>query len=248
MKKVIQETLAANQHASHVLFHDNRYAAFVDTPCTDMVRIGSAKGVSKSALYAGNQLTAAGDSECADLFKKVFDLSDPAIAASFRLDPWQIQFIHLALKSINATHLTLFGDEDGVFFNCFDALRFLPETRMNRAHETRVLTHQLRDVRSNQFHITLNAQSMRQLPKVRLDVGIGKDKVAIFTDDASSDVYLLRDLEVSLPMVNFFSDQLQERISLSLVANSLFQDPGTNQPDSLELELDETDLVNQFVP
>ncbi len=47
MKKVIQETLAANQHASHVLFHDHMYAAFGDAPCNDLVRIGSAKDVSK---------------------------------------------------------------------------------------------------------------------------------------------------------------------------------------------------------
>jgi hypothetical protein len=248
MSSTTQEILAANPHASHVVFHEEMFAAFGASPCNDFVRIGSAKGVKRSDLFSGSHRVKVLEQECAGLFKKVFELSDPAIAASFRLDPWQIQFIHLALKSINATHLTLFGDEDGVFFNCFDALRFLPEARMNRGHETRVLTHQLRDAPSRQFHITLNAASIRHLPRVRLDLGIGKNKVAVFTDDATSDVYLLRDQEVSLPMVNFFSDRLQEGISLSLVAKSLFQDPDTNQPDSPEWELDEMDLVNQFVP
>lgn len=248
MSSKAQAVVTANPHASHVVFHEEMFAAFGASPCNDFVRIGAARGVRQSTLYRGSQREKVNDQECADLFKKVFELSDPAIAASFRLDPWQIQFIHLALKSINATHLTLFGDEDGVFFNCFDALRFLPEARMNRGHETRVLTHQLREVPSKQFHITLNAASVRHLPKVRLDVGIGKNKIAVFTDDALSDVYLLRDQEVSLPMVNFFSDRLEQDISLSLVASSLFQDPDTNRSDSLEWELDEMDLVNQFVP
>ncbi len=119
---------------------------------------------------------------------------------------------------------------------------------MNRGHETRVLTHQLKEMASSPFYITLNAASVVRLPKVKLDVGIGNNKVAIFTDDGAGDTYLLRDLEVSAPMVNFFSDRLQANISLSLPANSLLQDLGTSQPDSLEWEYDEQDLLHPLDP
>ena len=145
----------------------------------------------------------------------------------------------LAIKSIDATHMILFGDKDGIFFNCFDALRFMPDARMNRAHETRVLTHQLKDSPSVSFHVTLNAASFRRLPQTELDVGIGKNNIVIFTDDKSEDVFLLRDLNIALPMVSFFSDRLQQDISLALPANSLFQDQGTSQPDFLVSEFDE---------
>ena len=248
MKKKVQEVLADNNAASHVLIHDGMYAAFGAGQCQDFVRIGTAKGCVGSSLYEAGNRSKAEESYCADLFKKVFALSDPSLLGSFRIAPWQVDFIRRAIKSINATHITLFGDEDGIFFNCFDALRFVPEARMNRAHETKVLTHQLKEVASSPFYITLNTASVLRLPKVALDVGIGNNKVAVFTDDGAGDTYLLRDLEVSAPMVSFFSDQLQMSISLSLPASSLLQDPGTSQPDSLEWEYDEQDLLHPLDP
>jgi hypothetical protein len=248
MKKKVQEVLAANGAASHVLIHDGLYAAFGAAPCQDFVRIGIAKGCTGSSLYEAGTLSKAEESYCADLFKKVFALSDPALLGSFRIAPWQLDFIRRAIKSINASHFTLFGDQDGIFFNCFDALRFIPEARMNRGHETRVLTHQLKEMASSPFYITLNAASVMRLPRAALDVGIGNNKVAIFTDDDAGDTYLLRDLEVSAPIVNFFSDRLQTSISLVLPANSLLQDPGTSQPGSLEWEYDEQDLLHPLDP
>jgi hypothetical protein len=244
MKKKVQEVLAANNSASHVLLHDGMYAAFGAASCQDFVRIGSAKGCGGYSLYEAGARSSAEETYCADLFRKVFALSDPALLGSFRIAPWQLDFIRRAIKSINATHFTLFGDQDGVFFNCFDALRFIPEARMNRRHETRVLTHQLKEMGFSPFYITLNAASVMRLPRAALDVGIGNNKVAMFTDDGAGDTYLLRDLEVSAPIVNFFSDRLQTSISLSLPANSLLQDPGTSQPDSLEWEYDEQDLLH----
>lgn len=248
MNKKIQAVLAENTSASHVLIHDGMYAAFGSAPCQDFVRIGTAKGTKESVLFEGVIQSTAEQPYCMDLFRKVFELSDPALVGSFRLTPWQVEFIHRAVKSIDATHITLFGDEDGVFFNCFDALRFMPEARMNRGHETRVLAHQLKEQPSRNFYITLNVASILKLPRVSLDVGIGNNKVAIFNDDKSGDTYLLRDLEVSAPMVNFFSDQLGQYISLALPANSLFQGPDTNRPDSLEWEYDDSDLVHQLDP
>jgi hypothetical protein len=248
MNKNIQEVLASNTSASHVLFHNGMFVAFGGGQCKDFARIGQCKGIKGSFLYDGQVQSTAEPEYCIELFKKSFELSDPALIAFFRIAPWQVQFIQRAIKSINATHVILFGDDDGVFFNCFDALRFMPDARMNRGHETKVLTHQLKDSPSKQFHMTLNAASVMKLPRLAFDVGIGNNKIAIFTDDKSGDTYLLRDLEVSLPMVNFFSDRLREGISLSLVASSLFQGPGTSQPDSPEWEFDESDLVNQFVP
>ena len=119
---------------------------------------------------------------------------------------------------------------------------------MNRKSEVRVLTHQLSGNPSKPFHVTLNAASVLKLPRALLDVGIGDNKMVIFTDDKSSDIYLLRDLEVSAPMVDFFSDQLQTSISLVLPANSLLQGPGTNQPEPLEWEYDSLDLEHPIDP
>jgi hypothetical protein len=248
MKGKVQEVLAANGAASNVLIHDEMYAAFGSSLCQDFVRIGAAKGVKESCLYQEGAPSNCEPHYCADLFKKVFALSDPALLSSFRIAPWQVEFVRRAIKSINATHLALFGDKDGIFFNCFDALRFIPEARMSRGHETKVLTHQLKEVASSHFYITLNAASVVRLPKVTLDVGIGNNKVAIFTDDGAGDTYLLRDLEVSAPMVNFFSDRLQANISLSLPANSLLLNPDTNQPDSLEWEYAEQDFLHPLDP
>ncbi len=248
MNKKTQEVLLSTKFASHVLFHKGMFAAFGGDPCMDMVVMGSTKGIKDSALYVGEVKSNADPKNYSGLFEKIFELSDPALIASFRLAPWQIEFIQRAIKSINSTHVILFGDEDGVFFNCFDALRFVPDARMRRKHETKVLTHQLKDAPVEKFHVTLNAASLNKLPRLSFDVGIGKNKVVIFTDDMSGNTYLLRDLEVALPMVSFFSDRLQDRISLSLVANSLFQDPDTSQLDSPEVEFDESDLVHQLVP
>ena len=244
----VQQVLKANLVASRVLFHRRRFVAFGKSPCTDFARIGLAAGVKVAAVYDDGKKSAASDSECADLFSKVFEMSDPALSASFRISPWQVQFIQRTIKAFTGSHLTIFGDEDGLFFNCFDALRFLPQARMNRKSEVRVLTHQLSDNPSKPFHVTLNAASVLKLPRALLDVGIGDNKMVIFTDDKSSDIYLIRDLEVSAPMVNFFSDQLQTSISLVLPANSLLQGPGTNQPEPLEWEYDPLDLEHPIDP
>lgn len=244
MSRRTQEVLAANSAASRVLFHDGMYAAFAGAPCQDFVRVGSANGVVGSFFYEAGTRTDAEETYCANLFRKVFALSDPMLLGSFRIASWQVDFIRRVIKSINATHITLFGDQDGIFFNCFDALRFIPEARMHRGHETKVLTHQLKEVTSSPFYTTLNAASVMRLPKAKLDVGIGNNRIAIFTDEDEEATYLLRDLEVSAPMVNFFSDRLQIGISLALPANSLLQGPDTSQLDSPEWEYDEQDLVN----
>ncbi len=248
MNKKILEILVSNTFASHVLFHNGMFVAFGGDRNKDMVRIGQSKQIKESCLYAGGERTTVETADCIEFFNNVFNLSDPALIAYFRISSWQVQFIQRAIKSINATHVILFGDAGGVFFNCFDALRFMPDARMNRGHETKVLTHQLKESPSNPFHGTLNAASVMKLPRVGFDVGIGNNKMIIFTDDKSEDNYLLRDLEVQLPMVNFFSDRLQRDISLSLVASSLFQGPDTNRRDSLEWEYDEKDLLNPIDP
>jgi len=240
--KYIKDVLASNSSASHVLFHDGMFVAFGAEPCTDFVRIGIAKSIKDSSIYYGDQKADSNVEKCAELFNSVFALSDPALISSIRLNTWQIKFIQKTIKTFSATHLRLLGDENGVFAYFYDVLKLLPEARMNRSHETRVLTHQLKERSYGEFDVAFNASSFNLLPAVSFDLGIGKNHIGVFTDDENSDTYLLRDQEIQFPVINFFSDRLQQDICLSLNSSPLTLNPDTSQHETLLSEYEIEDL------
>lgn len=240
MKSV--DIVSSHRFASHVLIHDGRYVAFGEEPTSDFVKIGKVKSSKESGIFYDETTTESTIDSRISLLKSILDLSDPALMVSFRLNPWHIKFIQKTIKIFSATHITFFGDENGLQVNFYDVLKLIPEARMNRNHETRMLTHVLKEGKFTSFKMTFNAASVILLPTRTLDVGIGKNHVGIFTDDDADETYLIRDLEVEMPLINFFSDRLGQDISLSLSANHLSLDPNTIPHETLLSEFETEDL------
>ena len=250
--KSVDDIFRLHKLASHVLIHFGQYVVFHDHPHRDFVKMGSisfskdkcllyAKGQPKSVVASDDKL------QTRDLFQKVFKSSDAASFCSFTLADADIRLIQKSVQSINATRFVLFGDEDGVFFNAWNESRFHLESRPSRNHQTLLLTHQLKQSPTNKFWASLNAFSITELPVETLRCAIGKNQIVVFSDYESDDVYLFRDSEVSPPLINFFNDQLQEGISLSLSPKSNALSPDTSQPSHPESESAETDLDDLVV-
>lgn len=221
-KITISSVIDENSFANQVLFHKDKYVAFGAEPYSDLVRFGNFKNNQSSCVYFGHNKSDKDENSCNDLFNKVFELSDPALHSYFRLQSWQFKFLLQAIKSFNATHIKFYGNDNGLFVNIFDVLRALPEARMNRKHETRLLTHQLKETSVKEFNMTFNAASFSMLPIATYDVGFGKNKVGIFTDDSTEDVFLLRDPEIQQPIIHFNNKSINCDLTLSLNPYNLF--------------------------
>ena len=69
-----------------------------------------------------------------------------------------------------------------------------------------------------------------------LDVGIGRNKICVFTDEDTGDMCLLRDQELVQPVIGFFSDRLGQEISLVFPAKSNFPVQDTSQMMNSDFE------------
>ena len=213
-------------HSSTILFHDGKFVAFGDEPSDDFVYIGPTHKVKGSSIYSNGKKTDTDESKCSELFNKVYDLCDDTKICSFTLSSFQIVFIQKTIKTYDATHVVLYSDDSGIFINFYDIRKCVPEGRMNRSHETRLLVHKLSSLKKNHFKITLNSWSFKMIPSMDLDVGIGRNKICVFTDEDTGDMYLLRDQELVQPVIGFFSDRLGQGIAFVFPAKSNF--PSTN--------------------
>ena len=240
MKK--DEVIANHPFASHVLIHDGKFVAFGSEPNTDFVKIGKTSSKKDSRVFSTHSKIDSDYESNSTLLKSIIDLSDPSLICYFRLNSWQVKFIQKTIKSFNSTHITLFSDENGLQINFYDVLKLIPEARMNRSHETRMLNHLLNDRKVNPFKMTFNASSFMLLPPKTFDVGIGENHIGVFSDDELEESYLLRDLELDLPVIHFFNDQLGQCISLALSASHLSLDPDTSQHETPLSELETDDL------
>ena len=238
MSKPIITTIAEeNQFSNFIVFENGKYIAFGKEPFSDLVKIGSAKKVKTNSVYLDGEILGQPESKSAGLYDKIHELYDPALIGSLRIQSYQVKFIQKTIKLFNATHIKFYGNENGIFVNFFDILRSIPEARMNRKHETRLLVHQLKNVSSKSFEMTFNAGTFKILPASSYHIGLGDNKVVIFTDDDADVTYLLRDPEVIQPVINFFSKGLNQNITLtispqmSLITSSLDNDESESESD-----------------
>lgn len=215
-KAVINSIASENPFANRLIFENGKYVAFGNDQFSDLVKIGNAPKVKGRAVYQDGTILSSPGSEFDGLHDKVYQLADPGLIGSVRIQPYQIKFIHKINKVFNATHVKFHGDENGIFVNFFDLLKSIPEARMNRKHETRLLTHHLKTNPVEPFEMTFNAGSFNLLPQKSFHIGFGDNKIGIFSQDDSEDLYLLRDPEVVQPVINFFSGSLDENITLTI--------------------------------
>ena len=218
--KEIKSVIDGNSFSSNFLFHDGKFVAFGDEPSDDFVLIGSTETVKGSSIYKDGKKTDSDESKCSGLFRNVLDLCDDSKICYFNLKSFQVQFIQKTITAYDASHIVLYADDDGIFVNFYDVRKCVPEGRMNRSHETRLLVHQLSSIKKNHFKMTLNSWSFKMIPSLDLDVDIGVNGICVLTHEDSGYMYLLRDQELIQPVITFFSDRLQTKISLSLVPSS----------------------------
>lgn len=69
-----------------------------------------------------------------------------------------------------------------------------------------------------------------------LDIGIGRNKICVLTDEDTGDMYLLRDQELVQPVIGFFSDRLGQEISFVFPAKSNFPVQDTSPMMNLDFE------------
>lgn len=241
-KPIIKSIVEENTYSEFVLFQGGKYIVFGNTQYSDLVKIGLCPKVKTNSLYLNGEIQDLSGSGYEGLYDQIHELYDPSLIGSLRIQSYQVKFIQKTIKTFGATHVKFYGNEDGIFVNFFDVLRSISEARMNRKHETRLLFHQLKNQTVNPFEMTFNSGSFSLLPPKSLHIGFGDNKVGIFTDDDSDEVYLLRDPEVIQPVINTFSDRLGQGISFSLPSNPSLLNLDTSQPEILELESDLEDF------
>ena len=218
--KEIKSVIEGNTFSSSILFHAGHFVAFGRDPNDDFVVVGSATTIKKSSIYSNGKDSKSDESHCEELFKAVVDLYDDSTVCHFYLNSYQIKFIQKTIAIYDATHIVLYSDEEGIFVNFYDIRKCVPQGRMSRSHETRLLVHKLSSLQRNHFKVTLNAGSFKMVPPLDLDVAIGTNKICTLTHDDSGYMYLLRDQELVQPVIEFFSDRLKTKISLSFVPTS----------------------------
>jgi hypothetical protein len=238
----VKNIVDLHSYSDHIIFSKGKYIVFGNDNVSDLVKIGLSPKIKNEFVYENGKIQQSSKSEISELFSKVMVLQDPNLIASFRIKPYQVKFIHKIVKFFNATHLKFYGNQDGVFVNFIDILKAIPEARMNRKYETRLLYHQLKNTPVAPFDLTINATSFLILSATNLHLGIGDNKIGIFTDDEAGDTYLLRDPEIFQPVINTFSDRLQQDISFVFPAMSSLLSEHTTQPVNLESELDLEDF------
>ena len=234
--KEINSIIDGNLYSSNILFHDGKFVAFGDEPSSDFVYIGSTEKVKGSSIYSNGKKTDSDGDKCSELFNRAYDLCDDTKICSFTLSSFQISFIQKTIATYDATHVVLYSDDTGIFINFYDIRKCVPEGRMNRSHETRLLVHKLSSLKKNHFKITLNSWSFKLIPSMDLDVGIGRNKICVFTDEDTGDMCLLRDQELVQPVIGFFSDRLAQEISLVFPAKSNFPVQDTSPMMNLDFE------------
>ena len=222
--KEIKSVIDGNSFSSNILFHDGKFVAFGDEPSDDFVLIGSTQTVKGSSIYKDGKKTDSDESKCSGLFRNVLDLCDDSKICYFNLKSFQIQFIQKTITAYDASHIVLYSDDDGIFVNFYDVRKCVPEGRMNRSHETRLLVHKLSSMKKKHFKMTLNSWSFKMVPSLDLEVEVGTNGICVLTHEDSGYMYLLRDQELIQPVINFFSDRLGQEISLSFV-------PSLNAPN-----------------
>jgi hypothetical protein len=218
--KEIKSVIDEYQFSSNILFHDGKFVAFGDEPSDDFVLIGSTQTVKGSSIYKDGKKTDSDESKCSGLFKNVLDLCDDSKICFFNLKSFQVQFIQKTITAYDASHIVLYSDDDGIFVNFYDVRKCVPEGRMSRSHETRLLVHKLSSLKKKHFKMTLNSWSFKIIPSLDLEVEVGTNGICVLTHEDSGYMYLLRDQELVQPVINFFSDRLGQEISLSLVPSS----------------------------
>lgn len=241
-KPIIKSIVEEHPFSEFVVFKNGKYIVFGNYQYSDLVKIGKCPKVKTDSIYVDGKIQDLSGSGYEDLYDKIHQLYDPSLIGSLRIQSYQVKFIQKTVKHFNATHLKFYGNEDGIFVNFFDVLRSISEARMNRKHETRLLYHQLKNQSVNPFDMTFNSSSFGLLPPKSLHIGFGDNKIGIFTDDDTDEVYLLRDPEVVQPVIHSFNDRLGQGISFSLPSNPSLLNLDTNQPEILELESDLEDF------
>lgn len=243
MSKVIIKSIAEKHpYSDHIIFENGKYIVFGNDKFSDLVKIGLSPKVKNIFSYINGKIQESPESDPSNLFRKVRELQDPSLIGSFRVQAYHIKFIHKTIKLFNATHLKFYGNESGVYINFIDILKSIPEARMNRKHETRLLYHHLKNTPTPSFDMTFNAGSFLLLPTTSLHIGIGDNKIGIFTNDEDNETYLFRDPEIVQPVINCFSDRLQQDISFVFPAKSNLLSSHTTQHEDLESELNFEDF------
>ncbi len=241
-REIIKTIVEDNPFSKHIIFANGKYIALGNNQFSDLAKIGLVKKIKTFTEYIDGDVLIEPGPESKEIYTKIQDLYDPRLIGSFRIQSHQVRFLQKTIKLFKATHIKIYGDQDGIFVNFFDILRSISEARMNRKHETRLLVHQLRNQPVESFEITFNAGSFNVLPANSYHIGIGDNKVGIFTNDESNETYLFRDPEVVQPVIQAFSDRLGQYISLSLPATPSLLDLDTSQHEHPESGFDIEDF------
>ena len=226
--KEIKSVIDGNSFSSNFLFHDGKFVAFGDEPSDDFVLIGSTQTVKGSSIYNDGKKTNSDESKCSGLFKNVLDLCDDFKICYFNLKSFQVQFIQKTIAAFDASHIVLYSDDDGIFVNFYDVRKCVPEGRMNRSHETRLLVHKLSSLKKKHFKMTLNSWSFKMVPSLDLEVEVGTNGICVLTHEDSGYMYLLRDQELIHPVITFFSGRLEQEIAYVFPAKTNFPSQDTS--------------------
>lgn len=149
------------------------------------------------------------------LYKKYRSILDRGSVGSFSLTARTISTVKRAIQKLDATHVRMTSNNDGIHVSIFDLRKFVPDLRLRRQHDIMLVTGTVSAQDRDQFSITLLAATFRTLPVAESVVSVDPSGVAKVSFEDGS-VWLMRDQTVVPPVTTFSNAPLGEEIVLWL--------------------------------
>lgn len=225
-QKVVLKSVRGLSH--EVLFYADRFVAFGSDEYNDLLITGRLKSSTPQSVHvaADKQILKSHDAR-KELYRRAINLLDQGAIGSFSLTAQTKQRVDTAIDKLNASHLRLYSNRDGIHLLLFDVRRFEPQYRVSRKFEVLAVTDTISSQASYTFSSTLLAKSFRRIPRMDYGVIVSPNGITQFKD-IDQRTYAFRDQGVREPLHTFVSELLGKDISFWLHPKSALLNPDTS--------------------
>lgn len=191
---------------------------FGEGNCDDVVVVKPLKKpVIPAITYTDGKISKTPNSPEA-LYNRYRALLDKGSVGSFTLSKTTFNRLKRAKKKLDATHLRLHSDNDGIHLSLFDIRRFVPEARLKRKHDQMLIVDTVSAQERYRFGVTLSAEAISLLPTADSLVTVDPYGLVKFAY-SDGDIYLIRNQKLVPPITTFVSAPLGKDIAFWLYSN-----------------------------
>ena len=98
-KPIIKSIVEEHPFSEMVLFENGKYIVFGNTQYSDLVKIGKCPKVKSNSLFLNGKIQDLSGSGYEGLYKQIYELYDPSLIGSLRIQSYQVKFIQKTIKN-----------------------------------------------------------------------------------------------------------------------------------------------------